>query len=173
MKALVLFSFMIMAAVLQAVLPSWPLLGQAKPPILAAMVVYYALSRSPVEMFWAAMLAGLMQDGLGLIPFGYSSFSFCIMGGIVSRYKEMVFVHESLTHLLFGMVVAGGHTLILYLLLSSAGLLNLSFGQALHKTGGSALLGMLITPVIFQACAIVSEKLGLTVRSEAKWHEIF
>jgi hypothetical protein len=85
----------------------------------------------------------------------------------------MVFVHESLTHLLFGMVVAGGHTLILFILLSGAGMLNLSFLQALHKAGGSALLGMLITPVVFQACAIVSEKLGLTVRSEVTWHEIF
>jgi len=172
MNLLVMLFLMVCGALVQAVIPASPALGQAKVPALAAIVVYYALARQRRDLLWAAILAGLMQDGLGLIPFGYSSFAFCVMGLMLARFKDLVFVHETLTHMMFGVLMAAGSTFVLFVLLTSTGLIDMSSSQAFHKACGSALLGAAATPLIFHGCARMDGLMGLVETSDTSWQEI-
>lgn len=172
MNGLVMAFLLIAAALLQAVSPAAVLLGQARWPALAAVVVYYALARERRDWLWAAVLAGLIQDGMGLIPFGYSSFAFCLLAVSIARFRDVVFVHEAVTHMLFGGWMAAGSTLILYLLLTSTGLIALSVGQGLHKVAGAALLGVIVTPLTFYGCARMDQLLGLVGSADSSWREL-
>ncbi len=172
MNLLVMLFLLMGGALVQAFIPASPALGQAKIPALAAIVVYYALARRRGDMLWAAILAGLVQDGLGLIPFGYSSFAFCVMGLMIAHFKELVFVHEMLTHMMFGVLMAAGSTLILFVLLTTTGLIEMPVAQALHKAFGGALLGAAATPLIFHGCARMDRLMGLVETSDTSWHEI-
>ncbi len=172
MNALVMLSLTILAALLQAVIPSFPRLGQANIPALAAIVVYYALARDRRDLITVAILAGLIQDGMGLIPFGYSPVAFGVMGVLISKCKELVFVHELLTHMLFGILMAVGSTLILYILLTSTNLIDLRASQALHRVAGSALLGAVATPILFRGCAHLDRMMGLVESTDSPWQEI-
>lgn len=172
MNVLVMLTLTTVAALLQAVVPSSPSLGQANVPALAAVVVYYALARDRRDLVAIAILAGLIQDGMGLIPFGYSPVAFGVMGLLISKSKELVFVHEVLTHMLFGILMAVGSTCILYLLLTSTNLIDLRVSQALHRVAGSALVGAVATPLIFRGCAHLDRLMGLVESTDSPWQEI-
>lgn len=171
MNGMVMCVLLTGAALIQAVIPSSPALGQAKVPALAAIVVYYALARDRRALLWAAIGAGLIQDGMGLIPFGYSSFVFTLMGSVIARFKDIVFVHETLTHMLFGIVMAVGSTFLLYLLLTSTGLIEMYASQAMQKAFGSALLGAIATPILFRGCARMDQLMGVVESTDSKWQE--
>lgn len=160
------------AALLQAVLPGVPWLGHAKVPALGAVVVYYALARERSDWIWASVMAGLVQDGMGFMPFGYSPFGFCITALMVSRFKELVFVHEKITHMMFGFLMGAVSTVILFILLSSTNLIAMSVPHALHKALGSAALGAVATPFIFHACARLDACMGLVESSTSSWREL-
>ena len=172
MSKWVMLSVIMLAALAQAVLPGTPWLGHAKVPALMAVVVYYALARDRSDWLAAAILAGLVQDGMGLMPFGYSSFAFCVMALMVARFKDLVFVHETVTHMLFGLLTAAGVTFILYLLLRTGGGLEMGFGSALHKVMGTALLGAVVTPVIFMGCAHLDQLMGVVAPTDTSWHDL-
>ena len=97
-----------------------------------------------------------------MIPLGYSSFCFCIVAVVVSKFKDMVFVHESLTHMLFGAVASGAVTLVLYWLLSAAGLVSLSPGWTILKVAGSMFLGAILVPFEFELVSGLDRMLGNT-----------
>ena len=128
MIRLLMFMAVIVGAVAQAVFPTFRWLGQANAPILLGLVLYYALAHSRGTMLQAAIFAGLLQDALGTIPLGYSSFCFCIVALVVSKFKDMVFAHKLVTHMLFGALASGAVTLALYGLLATAGLVTARSG---------------------------------------------
>ena len=173
MNLLVMFFVTFAAALIQAVVPAWGALGQAKVPALAAVVVYYALARERREMIAAAIFAGMVQDGLGLIPFGYSSFAFFLMGLLIAQSKDLVFVHETLTHMLFGLLMGAGSVVVIYLLLASTSLIELPVATALLKASGSALLGAVATPLIFLGCARMDRLMGLAAGSEGSSWQVY
>ncbi len=172
MNGLVMLVLILGGALVQAVIPGSTALGSAKIPALAAIVVYYALARRRRDMLWAAVLAGMVQDGMGLIPFGYSSFAFCVTGLMIARCKELVFVHEMITHMLLGVLVAFGTTLILFFLLTSTGLIEMNVSQAFHKAFGSALLGAVATPFVFRVCVHLDSLMGLVESRDSAWQEV-
>ncbi len=160
MTGLVLLFGLIIGAVLQAVFPTFRWLGHAGAPVLLGLVIYYALTHPRGTMLMAAILAGLFQDALGLIPLGYSSFCFCVVGLAVGHYKNEVFAQEGLTHVLLGAVAAGVVTLMLYVLLSQAELIRAPLSWALLKTGGSMALGAVIVPLEFLALRRMDGMMG-------------
>lgn len=172
MNLLVMLTLTMIAALIQAVVPSSPALGQAKIPALAAIVVYYALARERRDLLMVVIIAGFVQDGMGLIPFGYSPVAFGVMGFMISKCKEIVFVHEVLTHMLFGVLVAAGTTCVLFILLTSTSLIDLHVSQAFHKIAGSALLGAVTTPLVFRGCAHLDRLMGLVESTDSTWQEI-
>ena len=153
MKILLMLLALVAAAILQAVFPTWRWTGQATAPILLGVVMYYALSHSRATMLQAAILAGLLQDALGMIPLGYSSFCFCMVGLGVSKFKDMVFVHELVTHMIFGGLASG--------------LVTLRPAWAFLKITGSLLLGALIVPLECEVLTSLDRMMGTVGTEEA------
>jgi rod shape-determining protein MreD len=161
MTGVVMTFMLVLGAVLQAVVPSWAILGEARIPILLGCVLYYALTRPRNTALQAAILAGLLQDALCMIPLGYSSFCFCIVALLANRVKDEVFSHQWFTHLLFGAVANGGMMLVLYVLLVRGGVLSMAVGTLVLRTFGAMLLGAVVTPVTFHAAQVLERRLGL------------
>ena len=154
-----LFS-LVCGAVLQAVFPTWLWLGEAGAPVLLGLVLYYALTHDDLIMWLAALSAGLLQDALGMIPLGYSSFCFCVVAWIVSRFRETVFSGDWPAHLMFGGVCGAGVSLVLSILLAQNGSLVIHPGWAVLKTFGAGLLGAVVVPFEFRLMESLDRMLG-------------
>ncbi|MBN1670538.1 MAG: rod shape-determining protein MreD [Kiritimatiellae bacterium] len=165
MTLVVMAFVMIAAAVLQTLFPPWHALGQAKAPFLLGVVVYYALTRERKLMLTAGILAGLVQDSLSKIPLGYSSFCYCVVGAAINRFHDVVFSRKLITHMLFGAAAAACATVILYGLLARGGVIEDRWSRVAVKTAGTALWGMLVTPVVFHATERLDQFVG-NVRAE-------
>lgn len=75
---LVMFVAVTFASVLQELVPPVPPFS-VKIPWLLAVCVYYAIRREWGWSVAAALWSGVMQDGLGGIPYGVSLFVFCLI----------------------------------------------------------------------------------------------
>jgi cell shape-determining protein MreD len=148
-------------AVLQALLPAWAWFGFVKAPLLMGAVMYYAFTRGRGMVLSAAVLAGVMQDALGMIPLGYSSACFCIVGLLVQRFRGVVFVFRSVTHVVMGGLGNGLTTLVLVLLLAHDQLLAWVPGWTLSKLVGAIALGALTVPLVFRTIELLELKLGV------------
>ena len=160
MKFLTLLVVLICGGVLQAVLPTWALFGRAPAPVLTALVIYYALTRSRTAVLWIAVLAGVVQDALGLIPLGYSSFCLCLVALLFHRYRDEVFVWAGVTHMVFGGIAALGVTLAQALLLGFGAEVAVSAGDVARKALGAAVLGIATTPLVYVAVEKLDLMLG-------------
>lgn len=150
MTWVIMIFVLIVAAVVQTLLPGHVLLGQAKFPLLLAVVLYYALNRETSTMAAAAFLAGLLQDALSPIPLGYSAFCFCVVGWGAGRFRDLVITESLITQVFFGAVAGVIVTVILYLLLLQGGLVACSASWVVLKAVGTGVLSMLCTPVMFR-----------------------
>lgn len=148
------------AAVLQSVVPASGLLGQSKVPFLLMTVLYYSLTRERGMLLMVAVLAGLFQDALSLIPLGYSSLCFCIVGVVARQFKEVVFTDSLVTAGFFGAVAAGVQTALFGVMLRSAGLIAEPVWLIGWRIVGTALLGMVFTPIAFLAAGSLERMLG-------------
>lgn len=160
MTGLLMCFVLIAGAVLQAVFPTWRWLGEANVPVLMGVVLYYTLAHQGRLMLPAAILAGLLQDALGMIPLGYSSFCFVVAALIISKFKDLVFVHELVTHMSFGALASGAITLALYALLAHDGAVSLRPAWAALKTVGSMVLGAVVIPLEFELLEALDRMLG-------------
>ena len=161
MTLLVLAFALLTGVVVQALLPtSWAWLGAAQAPILLGVVLYVALAHNQLLMLCCALAAGLLQDALGQIPLGYSSFGFCLVGLAAHRFREEVFQHEGLTHVVFGAAASGLVTLLLYGLLRKDGTIDLPPAWAFKKIAGTALLGAVVTPLVCWLLTHLEQRLG-------------
>ncbi len=167
MKTAVLLFSLVAAAALQAVTPAWDLFGQAKIPFLPGVIMYYALTRNAGEGIRAAFLGGLIQDSLGLVPLGFSSLAFCLATLAWGYYRNIVFVREGLTHILFGSLGCGGITLGIGALLLVSGEFGMSPAGVVGRALGSALLGGVSAPVLFRLMASSERTLGVLEPVEA------
>lgn len=167
MKRIVLWASLFACAVLQAVLPAWLGLGQAKPPLLLGAVLYYALSRDHTDVLEAAVLAGLLQDSLGPIPIGFSVLAFVSVGLLVNQYRDRVFGEHWFTHVIMGVGASVMVTMILYLLLVGSGMrTGVSFSFVMSKSLGMSLLGIVIFPLVYVCIEKLDIALGNVPRRE-------
>lgn len=155
-----MFFALICGAVLQALIPTWRGMGQAHAPLLLGIVLYYALSPSRGLRWQAAVLGGLLQDAMGQIPLGYSSFGFCLAVLVVLRFREVVFERNVLLHALIGALASGGVTLMLGLLLAHDRAIGLMPGWAFRKLLGALLLGAVVVPAVYRLLESADEMLG-------------
>jgi rod shape-determining protein MreD len=154
------------AAILQALTPSWSAVGQAKPPLLLAVAIYFALTRPARRALPAAAAAGLIQDALGLTPLGYSAAGFLVAAAAVNRYRDEMYPNHPVTHILTGAAAAAGVTAALAVALSAAGRLAFDAPWFAMKSFGSLVLGGLVTPVLCHLLQSLDEVLGLRPRKE-------
>jgi len=146
---------------LQAMLPVFIWTGYATFPVLVAVVIYFALYRNGGLMLTVALLAGLFQDSLSLIPIGYSSFCFAVCGVVIQRYRETMMVQSTLTHMVLTAAMNGLVTLVLAVLLLNEGMIPWQPGWLLLKIPGAMLLGIITGPLVIATAQALEEKLGL------------
>lgn len=165
MNRLVMFSALFLCAMIQAIAPSWAGMGQAKPPLLLGVVLFYALTRSDSLVLECAVLAGLLQDSLGPIPHGFSVLAMVSVALLVNTYRDRIFAEHWFTHIMLGVASSALISLMLYILLVSTGLRNgVQISFALSKALGMSLLGMVMVPTVYWVLDHLEIQLGLHSR---------
>jgi len=151
---------LIVAAVAQAMLPTTGWTGWAPLPLMAGLVIYFALMRPRAVMLEVALLAGLIEDSLGPMPLGYSSFCYCVGGLVVEHFRDTVIIRQWTTHAMFGALVNLGVTLFTFALLVKDRFVDPGALHATLRVAGSFVLGGVATPVVFAALESLDRMLG-------------
>jgi len=146
-RILMLLTIMV-GAVLQQVLPAWPIFGGIKPPLLACMALHYALRRNVRDMWIAVLTAAVIHDGLDLGPFGPALLAFPVIGILANRIRTEVFSDGLVSLIIFGAVVGLFTTFCTLLIYSVTGLRPFHFGLAVVRLLSAMLLGMISQPLI-------------------------
>jgi rod shape-determining protein MreD len=160
MSALVLLLELAVAGALQAVVPTAPWLGGMRAPLLLALVLHYALTRGRAFALTVALVAGLVQDALGLAPLGGSSFVFGAVALIAGRYRADVFHSAALLRAVLGAAASAAATLALWTLLTAAGHVRLPAGQGALRVFGAVVLGAAAAPIVGRVAEKVDQALG-------------
>lgn len=132
----------------QLFLPSWPVFGGIKPPVLVAFVLYYALHRAPRGMWIAVFWAALLQDGLDLGGFGPALIGFPIIGVLAHRVRLEIFVDGAVTQMVCGALGAMVAMLMAVFIYTLNGQRPFHFGMAFLRVMGSGLLGLVALPLV-------------------------
>jgi len=158
---------MIGATLLQALLPDWAVLSHARYPVLLGVVLYFALNHNLWIVIPVAFAAGLIQDGLGFVPLGYSSLLFCGVALVAAHYRQLVLADAAITAIFFGGIASLTVSLSLYLLLLSGGYISCSGTTALVRILGSGLLGTITVPAVFVCMKLLYHALDLQEKEDA------
>jgi cell shape-determining protein MreD len=161
MRTLVIAFLLLVGAALQALLPAPMWLGFASAPVLTALVVFYAIFYGGTMALVVAVLAGLFQDSLSLIPLGYSSFGFAMTVLVMDRYRELMEIQSPLTHAFLTAASHGAVTLLLSALLLKDGLVFWHPLWLMARIPGAVILGLFTGPLIISAAQMLEIKLGL------------
>ena len=148
MKRTIMLGGIFIGALVQLFLPPWPVFGGAKPPVLAAFVLYYALRLSWRDMWIAVFWAALLHDGLDIGPFGPALLAFPIIGILAHRIRSEIFVDGTITHVVCGMLGAMLVTFTTLIVFAASGQRPIHPGYALLRLVGSGLLGMVTLPLV-------------------------
>ncbi len=152
------------AAVLQALWPPWSVMGHSKPPIIMAVVLYTAMTKRWPVAGLTACFAGLMQDALGLMPLGLSSIAFLFFAGILNRYRQELFIDHGVTQWVCGGLGHMTVSLMVFLMLSFAGLIDRSVITLLLRLMGAFIQGGVTMLLVSHLMSTMEGKLGLSAR---------
>lgn len=167
MTAGIMIFLLLVGGLLQSLVPASSLLGLSKPPFLMAVALYYALAHSRGMAVIAAILAGIIQDSMSLLPVGYSAFCFVIFGVILAETREKLFGDSLLTVAILGAGLGALTTLCLFLMLSLNSLADsIPLWWVVLKMGGTALLGFCAAPLVWWSAATLERHVGLTYAGE-------
>ena len=158
---------LVCGSVLQAVIPTGPAMGQVRLPVLLGLVIYYSLLKSRRTALSAALLAGVLQDALSMIPLGFSSFCFILTAWVINNWREEVFTRHWLTHMLMGLAVVPANLLVLSLLLTQSRLLILPGAGLVLKLWGSVVTGAIFVPLVCRTAETLEIKLGMLEARES------
>jgi rod shape-determining protein MreD len=150
-RLLIMIMVLVAGALLQQCLPAWPLFGGIKPPVLAALVVYYVLRRNSREAWTVVVIAALLHDGLEPGTFGPALLAFPVIGVVGQRIRNEVFSDGLVSQLLFGAATGLFATFSALLVYSVSGQRPFLPGLALLRLFGSFWLGMAMLPLISYA----------------------
>jgi len=167
MKRLLMITALFCCALIQAMSPAWAGMGQAKPPLLLGVVLFYALSRDGSIVLECAVVAGLLQDSLGPIPHGFSVGAFLTAALLINQYRDRLFAEHWFTHATLGVAASAWVSLFLYVTLVSTGLRSgVQFSFVMSKALGMSLMGMIFIPIIYYAIQHLEVQLGLQPMKE-------
>jgi rod shape-determining protein MreD len=167
MTAAIMIFLLLGGGLLQSLIPASAVLGLAKPPFLMAVSLYYALAHPRGTAVLAAILAGVIQDSMSLLPLGYSALCFVIFGVILAETREKLFGDSLFTVAILGASLGALTTLGLFLMLSLNALADsIPFWWVALKMGGTALLGLGIAPLVWWVAATLERHVGLTYVGE-------
>jgi rod shape-determining protein MreD len=151
MTTLLIILGTVVAASLQALLPTLWWLGGVRIELLPALIVYGALTLPGRQAFVLAVTAGLAQDALSAAPFGISALAYSAAALVMIFLREAL--HRELPWVQFGAgaVTATGSAVI------ACVVAGISFGTILKVLLLAAITG-LITPVLFFALDLARMK---------------
>ncbi|MBW7907544.1 MAG: rod shape-determining protein MreD [Kiritimatiellae bacterium] len=149
MRQVALIFALLIASVLQAMLPTTAWSGWAPAPLMSGLVLYYSLMHRRALVLEAALLAGLVEDSLSLMPLGTTSFGFAVAGLIIERYRDDVMEHQWTTHVAFGAMLNAGVTLFSMAMLLKDDLIHPPLFHMVLRVIGSFVLGGLVAPLVF------------------------
>lgn len=144
----IMFSSIVVGALVQQFLPSWPFFGGIKPPVLAALALYYSMNRSARDMWIAVFWAALLHDGLDLGTFGPALISFPVIGYLAHRVRLEIFVDGVVTQIIVGSLGAMLAMLVTIVVYAINGQRPFHFGYGVLRITGSCLLGMATLPLV-------------------------
>jgi cell shape-determining protein MreD len=147
-RRILMFIAIFAGALLQQLLPGWPIFGGIKPPVLMALTLFYALRREGSELWWGVIFAAVLQDGL---EYGHASpclLIFPVFSFYANRIRTEIFADGVVTLTLFGAaagIIAMFVTIVVY---GITGQRPMHFGYNLMRLLGSGVLGAITLPVI-------------------------
>ncbi|MBT3295254.1 MAG: rod shape-determining protein MreD [Verrucomicrobia bacterium] len=160
MNAIVMLVLVFGGVWAQVLFPAFAPIGQAKPPFLLAIVLYYALTRSPNTTLCAGFLAGMAHDVMTAVPLGYSSLVFVVVGVVVGRFRNLVLSESRLTAGFFGCVASLVTQLVLYAILLRSGAVWWPVGRLVVRILAGAALAAVATPLTFMAARRFDQWVG-------------
>lgn len=161
MTAAVMIFLLLLAALVQSLIPAVVWLGISKWPCLLAVTLYYALAHTRGKIVVVGILAGIFQDSLSLIPLGYSALCFTAAGLILYHIREMLFRDSAVTVALAGAVSSAATTLCLYVMLRlGSEWEGIPLRELMIKMGGTALLGLVVAPLVWQTAGALERQVG-------------
>jgi hypothetical protein len=146
-------------ALLQQLLPGWPLCGGIKPPIVAAIALHYALRLDTKEMWLAILFAAILQDGLDLGSFGPALLSFPAVGLMAYRIRNEIFADGMVSQIVLGALLGAFTALTTLLIYSATGQRDVPLLQALMRLIGSTGLGMAALPAVSRSITRIEASL--------------
>lgn len=148
MRYVIMLAGIAIGALVQLFLPAWPFFGGIKPPVLAALVLYYSLNRAPRDMWLAVFWAAVLHDGLDLGAFGPALLAFPVIGFLAHRIRFEIFVDGVVTQFIVGALGAVLAMLVMVLVYAITGQRPFHFGYTMLRLIGSGLLGMVTLPLV-------------------------
>lgn len=158
---------LVAGALLQQLLPPWPLFGGIKPPVLAALTLHYALRLENRDMWVMICVAALLRDGLDLGSFGPAIVAFSVIGIVSQRIRNEVFSDGLFTQLFFGAVLGLLCTFVALSIYGITGQRLFSPGMIFLRLFGSFWLGMITLPMV--TLAINKIEAALPKRRRTVW----
>ena len=155
-----------LAAVLQTEAGAWSYLGEAKPPFLLAVVLYFALMRGNGPAMAAALLAGLVQDALGHGRLGVSMWCFAAVAAFVGQSRDKLFPRRTSTHMLLGAGAGAFVVALSYAFHLMDGTIWWPMRAMLAKLCGTVLLALAVVPLTFRAIDLLDNWLGFVKVAE-------
>jgi rod shape-determining protein MreD len=143
-----LLATILLGALLQQLLPAWPLFGGIKPPVLGALALHYALRKGRSDMWLAVFAAAILHDGLELGSFGPALLSFPVFGLLANKVRNEVFADGLVTQFFFGGMMAVFITFVTMLVYAVTGQRPLPAGMVLLRLLGSLCLGVMTLPLV-------------------------
>ena len=137
--------------ILEQAMPSSVFAGFARPPVLALIVAYYALNHSVPMLLAAALLGGILGDGIGSLPLGITTLTFVAIGAALYYFRDILFSGKMVTNIVLGAVIGMSATLIVCMLLLLLGRTPYSLQpwMLFLKIIGTIVYGAVFFPVIY------------------------
>jgi len=148
MRWIQIFLFLFLGALIQLELPPITFLGGMKPPVVMALVIYYAMHVSAKELKVAVCWAALLYEGLEFGTIGPGILTFALLAWAVYRVRFEIFVDGLGTQGLFG--VLGGIVLVLIaaILYGLTHQRPFQLGLLFRQLFGAGVLGMITLPLV-------------------------
>lgn len=123
----------------------------AKPPVIMAVVAYYALNHSTAMMLLAALAGGILGDAIGALPMGITCLALAAMGTALHYSRNTVFRGKAVTNIVFGAAFGIVKPAIVFILLLVPGQTPycIQLPPLLLKLVGSAVGGAVLFPLIY------------------------
>lgn len=148
MRRTLMLLIIALGALLQQLLPGWPICGGIKPPVVAAIALHYALRSEKREMWLAILFAAILQDGLDIGSFGPALLAFPAGGFLAYRIRNEIFADGLVSQLILGALLGFVTAFAALLVYSATGQREVSPLPALVRLIGSIGLGMATLPLV-------------------------